>query len=112
MTNIRAFFRLPLLAFRLCFCAAGISAVAGNSALAAPIGPSVQQLILSVAPSWDAPGGALQLFERDGRGWKASGAPWPVLYGRNGLAWGRGVLGTDEPGLHKTERDKRAPAGV
>jgi L,D-peptidoglycan transpeptidase YkuD (ErfK/YbiS/YcfS/YnhG family) len=28
------------------------------------------------------------------------------------MAWGRGVLGNDEPGLHKTERDKRAPAGV
>ena len=26
--------------------------------------------------------------------------------------WGRGVLGTDEPGPHKAERDGRAPAGV
>ena len=31
---------------------------------------------------------------------------------KSGLAWGRGVLGTNEPGLQKTERDKRAPAGV
>jgi L,D-peptidoglycan transpeptidase YkuD (ErfK/YbiS/YcfS/YnhG family) len=35
-----------------------------------------------------------------------------VLFGRNGLAWGRGVEGTEEPGLHKQERDGRAPAGV
>jgi L,D-peptidoglycan transpeptidase YkuD (ErfK/YbiS/YcfS/YnhG family) len=35
-----------------------------------------------------------------------------VLYGKSGLAWGRGVLGTDEPGRHKEERDGRAPAGV
>jgi L,D-peptidoglycan transpeptidase YkuD (ErfK/YbiS/YcfS/YnhG family) len=35
-----------------------------------------------------------------------------VLYGKNGLAWGRGVLGTDEAGLHKAEHDGRAPAGV
>ena len=31
---------------------------------------------------------------------------------RAGLAWGRGVLGANEPGPQKTERDKRAPAGV
>src|SRR4051812_39952082 len=73
---------------------------------------SVQQLIVSVAPNWDAQNGRLQLFERTGKGWKAVGEPWAVLYGKSGLAWGRGVLGTDEPGTHKTERDKRAPAGV
>src|SRR5207237_2650837 len=78
---------------------------------AAPL-DSVEQLILSIAPSWDSPSGKLQLFERDGKAWRSVGQPWAVLYGKNGLAWGRGVLGTDEPGQHKTERDKRAPAGV
>jgi L,D-peptidoglycan transpeptidase YkuD (ErfK/YbiS/YcfS/YnhG family) len=73
---------------------------------------SVQQLIVSIAPGWDAQNGRLQLFERAGKGWKPVGEPWAVLYGKSGLAWGRGVLGTDEPGTHKTERDKRAPAGV
>jgi hypothetical protein len=46
----------------------------------------------------------------------ADGKPWrppvPVLFGKGGLVWGRGVLGTDESGPHKTERDGRAPAGV
>ncbi len=74
--------------------------------------PAVQQLIVAVAPDWNAQNGRLQLFERCAGGWKAVGAPWPVLFGRNGLAWGRGVLGTEEPGLHKAEHDKRAPAGV
>jgi L,D-peptidoglycan transpeptidase YkuD (ErfK/YbiS/YcfS/YnhG family) len=73
---------------------------------------SVQQLIVSVAPTWDSHTGTLQLFERDGKEWRAVSAPWPVLYGPNGLAWGRGVLGTGEPGRHKVEKDKRAPAGV
>lgn len=73
---------------------------------------SVRQLIVSVAPDWNTPTGKLQLFEREGKGWKAVSAPIRVLYGKNGLAWGRGLLGTDEPGLHKTEKDKRAPAGV
>ena len=80
------------------------------NALAADIG--AQQLIVSIAPSWDSNTGRLQLFERDGRGWKAAGAPWSVLYGKHGLIWGRGVLGTAEPGAHKQERDGRAPAGV
>ena len=72
----------------------------------------VKQLVVSIAPTWDSSTGRLQCFERSGSGWKAATPAWPVLYGKSGLAWGRGVLGTGEPGLKKTERDKRAPAGV
>ena len=72
----------------------------------------VKQLIVSIAPTWDADAGRLQCFERSGSAWKPATPAWPVLYGKSGLAWGRGLLGTDEPGLKKTERDKRAPAGV
>ncbi len=89
-------------------------ASASHSAYAAEAIPSnVRQLVVSIAPTWDSHNGRLQLFERDvNHAWKAVGAPWAVLYGKNGLVWGRGVLGTDEPGPHKTEKDKRAPAGV
>ena len=73
---------------------------------------SVEQLIISVAPTWDSSSGKLQRFERAGNGWKPAGDSVPVLYGKNGLVWGRGVLGTEEPGAHKAEKDKRAPAGV
>src|SRR4051812_23274303 len=73
---------------------------------------SVQQLIVSVAPTWDSQTGRLQLFEREGKGWKPIGAPLPVLYGRNGLAWGRGEFQVEDPARQKTERDKRAPAGI
>lgn len=72
---------------------------------------SVKQLIVSVAPTWNSSTGKLQLFERDGKGWRAVSAPMRVLYGKNGLAWGRGLL-QGEGGLQKVERDKRAPAGV
>ena len=71
-----------------------------------------KQLIVSIAPTWDSNTGRLQCFERSGSGWKAATPAWPVLYGKSGLAWGRGVLGAGEPGLKKAERDKRAPAGV
>jgi L,D-peptidoglycan transpeptidase YkuD (ErfK/YbiS/YcfS/YnhG family) len=74
--------------------------------------PEVRQLVVSVAPNWDASKGKLQLFERDGNGWRAVSPVMPALYGRAGLAWGRGVLGTNEEGRKKVERDKRAPAGV
>ena len=73
---------------------------------------AIQQLVVSVAPGWDAKNGRLQCLERDGAGWKPAFPAWPVLYGKNGLAWGRGVRGTDEAGLHKGEHDGRAPAGV
>jgi len=82
------------------------------SSPAAGIDSSVQQLIVSVAPSWDSSKGTLRLFERAGAEWKPVSGPIPVLFGKNGLVWGRGVLGGDEPGAHKMERDKRAPAGV
>jgi L,D-peptidoglycan transpeptidase YkuD (ErfK/YbiS/YcfS/YnhG family) len=83
-----------------------------GTCLAGGLDSSVQQLIVSIAGGWDASTGKLQLFERAGNGWKADGPAVPVLYGKNGLVWGRGVYGTNEPGTHKQEHDGRAPAGV
>jgi len=73
----------------------------------------VTQLVVSVAPTWDSKSGLLQCFERKGGQWRAAFPPWPVLYGKNGLAWGRGALtgnGSGPPPKH--EKDGRAPAGV
>lgn len=57
--------------------------------------------------------GTLQRFERNGSGeWKPLGERIPVLFGKNGLAWGTGIAGQDEAGLRKKERDGRAPAGI
>lgn len=90
----------------------GLTLAVSEIRAASGVEKSVSQLIVSVAPSWDSPTGRLQLFERDGKTWKAVSPAMRVLYGKNGLAWGRGVLGENEAGLHKTERDKRAPAGL
>ena len=79
--------------------------------LAADLG-QVRQLVVSIAPGWDSKNGRSQCFERSGAGWQAALPAWPVLYGKNGLAWGRGVKGADQPGLRKSERDGRAPAGL
>src|ERR1700726_2804898 len=70
------------------------------------------QLIVAIAPDWNSMHGKLQLFERPRSGaWSPVTTPIPVLFGKNGLAWGSGLAGQDEPGLHKKERDGRAPAG-
>ncbi|HEY5813367.1 MAG TPA: L,D-transpeptidase family protein, partial [Terrimicrobiaceae bacterium] len=74
--------------------------------------PSIAQLAVSIASDWNSTSGKLQLFEREGGNWRATSPAMRVLYGKAGLAWGRGVLGMNEPGMQKTERDKRAPAGV
>jgi hypothetical protein len=93
---------------------AGISLASGEDAAAAKtLGPEVRQLILSLAPEWSSNQGTLQRFERDVAGqWTKIGPAVPVLYGKNGLAWGRGLRGDDEPGLHKREGDGRTPAGA
>ncbi|MDD5349359.1 MAG: hypothetical protein PHQ12_04025 [Chthoniobacteraceae bacterium] len=79
----------------------------------AALDPEVRQLIVTVAPGWNAPSGKLLALERGPSGtWTPALGPIPVLLGKNGLAWGRGILGTHETGLHKQERDARAPAGV
>jgi L,D-peptidoglycan transpeptidase YkuD (ErfK/YbiS/YcfS/YnhG family) len=72
------------------------------------------QLIVAVAPNWDSMRGQMQLFERTRAGtkWVKSGAAFPVLFGKNGSAWGSGLAGQNEAGLRKKERDGRAPAGV
>jgi L,D-peptidoglycan transpeptidase YkuD (ErfK/YbiS/YcfS/YnhG family) len=82
-------------------------------ASASAVDAGVRQLIVGIAPSWNSLQGRLQLFRRDAQGqWQPVSEPVPVLFGKNGLAWGRGVEGTNEDGLHKQERDGRAPAGV
>jgi L,D-peptidoglycan transpeptidase YkuD (ErfK/YbiS/YcfS/YnhG family) len=71
------------------------------------------QLIAGIAPTGNSMRGELRLFERArGGDWSAVAGPFPVLFGKNGLAWGTGFAGQNEPGLRKKERDGRAPAGV
>ena len=84
-----------------------------SSARAAGLPNDCEQLILALAPDWDSFQGTLQRFERsDGGPWKRVGQAVPVLFGKNGLAWGRGLAGQNQEGLHKHERDGRAPAGI
>ena len=96
---------ISIFAFCLLGCVAAVRATGVDAA--------TRQLIVAIAPDWNTDHGRLRLFERDAGGpWRPATEAWPVMLGKNGLAWGRGVAGQDEPGLHKIERDKRAPAGI
>jgi L,D-peptidoglycan transpeptidase YkuD (ErfK/YbiS/YcfS/YnhG family) len=88
-------------------------ALLGSNACAGGVPDDCSQLILGLAPTWDSMRGELQLLERPrGGDWKRVAGPFPVLFGKKGVAWGTGLAGQDEPGLRKKERDGRAPAGV
>ena len=85
----------------------------GSDAYADGVPDDCTQLILGIAPTWDSMRGELRLFERSrGGDWAPVAGSFPVLFGKNGIAWGTGVAGQNEPGLQKKERDGRAPAGV
>ncbi|MGA3171926.1 MAG: L,D-transpeptidase family protein [Chthoniobacteraceae bacterium] len=109
-------FRLILLAIAasiLTVRAASAASAANAAGTATGVDPATSQLIVAIAPDWNTDHGLLRLYQRDPGGpWRAISQPWPVLFGRAGLAWGRGVAGQDELGLHKVERDKRSPAGI
>jgi L,D-peptidoglycan transpeptidase YkuD (ErfK/YbiS/YcfS/YnhG family) len=69
-----------------------------------------RQLIVVVAPDWDANHGTLALFDRAAGGtWQRRAGDVPVMLGRNGLAWG---VGLHPQAATKREGDGRSPAGV
>lgn len=87
-----------------------------KSAIFAQVGPAVRQLIVAQAPDWNSSNATMQCYQR-----ASADAPWqpvftktwPVLLGRSGLAWGRGVFTPPQNGIPpKVEKDWRAPAGV
>src|SRR6266581_8470006 len=84
-----------------------------SNAYAEGVPDDCTQLILALAPTWNSMRGELRLFERArGGDWVSVAGPFPVLFGKNGVAWGTGLAGQSESGLRKQERDGRAPAGV
>ena len=80
------------------------------------VGSAVRQLIVAQAPDWNSSTATMQCYQRASANapWQpAFQKPWPVLLGRSGLAWGRGVFNPPQNGIPlKVEKDWRAPAGV
>lgn len=72
------------------------------------------QLVRVLVKDWDATHGQLQRFEKVDGSWHAVGAPFEVVVGRTGSAWGRGLdkLQAEPAAPIKREGDGKAPAGV
>lgn len=75
------------------------------------------QAFVVTTKDWSAIEGTAQLFERQSETseWKSAGAAFPVVVGKNGLAWGAGLneLPSDSGKLLlKVEGDGKAPAGI
>jgi len=77
------------------------------------ITPATTQVVLVLVPGWDATQGTLSAFERDRSGaWRQCSPSHPVMIGRNGCAWGKGLHSQEPVGPRKREGDGRSPAGV
>lgn len=74
-----------------------------------------RQLVVVTTADWDAVPGTLRRFERSNvaEPWREIGKEFPVVVGRNGLGWGRGLGPVkDRQGPVKKEGDGKSPAGV
>ena len=75
------------------------------------------QAVVITTKDWSAIQGTAQLFERKNisSDWKAIGKSFPVVVGKNGMAWSDGLneLPSDTGRLlMKTEGDGKSPAGI
>ena len=84
-----------------------------------PVVPFIksQQAVVVTTKDWTATTGNAQLFERKKANakWKAVGKSFPVVIGKNGMAWGAGLheLPSDTGRvLLKVEGDGKSPAGI
>ncbi len=75
---------------------------------------SALQLVVVVAPDWDATSGNLRRFARNdaAASWSPVGSSDQVVVGRTGLAWGDESLASAPGQPVKHEGDGRSPAGV
>jgi len=74
-----------------------------------------EQALVVITRDWDAVPGVLTRYERSepSAPWRQVGQAIPVVVGRNGMGWGRGLNPESaQPGPHKREGDGKSPAGV
>ncbi|MGY2261360.1 L,D-transpeptidase family protein [Pseudomonas sp. SDO55104_S430] len=72
-----------------------------------------QQLIVVISKDWDAIQATAQRYERHGENFEKFEGPFPVVLGKNGMGWGKGIEPIDTAqGPKKQEGDGKAPAGM
>lgn len=78
-----------------------------------PIPADSRQMIVVVTDSASSTKGFLYRFEKKNGNWELTKEKIPIVLGRNGLGWGRGLQQIDSSLLPvKYEGDGRSPAGV
>src|SRR5437879_11698282 len=76
------------------------------------------QLLVVTTPDWNSVQGRLERWERipGTKSWRVVGDAIPIVVGKNGMAWGSGMIlpdGVQQSGDPiKREGDGRSPAGV
>ncbi|WP_419709481.1 L,D-transpeptidase family protein [Pseudomonas sp. NFX224] len=71
------------------------------------------QLIVVTSKNWDDIQGIAQRYERHGDRFEKFEAAFPVVLGKNGMGWGKGLKIVEQPqGPIKQEGDGKAPAGM
>jgi D-alanyl-D-alanine dipeptidase len=76
------------------------------------------QMIVVTTPDWNSVQGRMQMWERtlDGRSWRPASDAFRIVVGKNGMAWGSGIVSPDNVRVEtdpvKREGDGRSPAGV
>jgi D-alanyl-D-alanine dipeptidase len=85
-----------------------------HAATPADVFASSQQLLVVTTPSAEGVDGRLQRFQRGNAGaaWQPVGNAVPIVVGKNGLAWGSGLLPAPAAAVTKREGDGKSPAGV
>lgn len=74
---------------------------------------TANQLIVVTTKNWTDIQGTAQRYERQGNSFRKYEGSFPVVVGKSGLAWGKGLSSVEQrEGPVKREGDGKAPAGV
>ena len=99
-------------------CAVLLLGARSSFAKTADVAAQSTQMIVVTTPDWNTVQGRLQRYERAkaGDAWRPVGGAIPIVVGKNGMAWGSGIVATDSVRVQgdpvKREGDGRSPAGV
>lgn len=96
---------------------ASVGHLPSRTNLPGPVGTAKTQLLTVVSDDWNTFHAVLRRYQRrPGGDWAEIDGPAPVVLGRAGYGWGRGLHGDGAPlghaGPTKREGDGRSPAGV
>lgn len=74
---------------------------------------NTKQLIVVKTDSWNKIEGKMSVYEYNGNGWKPVFIEIPIVTGRSGMAWGKGLHKAElNRGKLKKEGDGNSPAGI